>query len=105
MSAHRRRLSFAPDARADLSDILVYTEQQWGKRQRAAYKALIDDALRKLTPYPGIGRSRDDISPGLRSHPVGSHVIYYRASDRELTVNRIVHSRRDITDEMGIMPS
>jgi toxin ParE1/3/4 len=100
MSARRLRLILAPDAQADLSDILTHSEQQWGKRQRSAYKALIDTALRNLTRFPGLGRSRDDISPGLRSHPVGSHVILYRASESELTVNRIVHSRRDISDDM-----
>ncbi|HEY7032074.1 MAG TPA: type II toxin-antitoxin system RelE/ParE family toxin [Thermomicrobiales bacterium] len=103
MSARRRRLVLAPDARRDLSEILVYTEQQWGKQQRIKCQAMIDQALRHLAMYPNLGRGRDEISPGLRSYPVGSHVVYYRVSEHELIVNRIVHGRRDIT-ETGIVP-
>lgn len=45
-----------------------------------------------------MGRARDEISPGLRSFPAGSHVIYYRVSDTELIVTRIVHGSRDVED-------
>jgi toxin ParE1/3/4 len=64
---------------------------------------MIDQALRNLTMYPNLGRGREEISPDLRSYPGRSHVVYYRVSERQLVVNRIVHSRRDIT-EAGIVP-
>src|SRR5215216_7858095 len=99
MSARRLRLVLAPDAKADLAEILLYTQQRWGKQQRAAYKASIDGALREMAEFPGLGRTRDEISSGLRSFPIGSHVIYYRATDEQLIVARIVHSSRDFSDD------
>jgi toxin ParE1/3/4 len=99
MSAHRLQLILAPNARADFSDLLLYTRRQWGQRQRATYKAVIDRALRELTEFPNLGRARDEISPGLRSFPAGRHVIYYRVTGTELIVTRIVHGSRDFDGE------
>jgi toxin ParE1/3/4 len=98
MSARKLQLILAPDARTDFADILLYTRRQWGQRQRAAYKTVIDRALRELTGFPNLGRARDEISPGLRRFSAGSQVIYYRVSDKALIVTRIVHSRRDFED-------
>jgi toxin ParE1/3/4 len=95
MSARKRRLVLSPSARNDLSDLLLYTERRWGKRQRAAYQALIDRALRELARFPDLGRARDEIAAGLRGHPAGNHIILYRVSDEELTVARILHARQD----------
>jgi hypothetical protein len=36
------------------------------------------------------------MSPGLRSHPVGEHILFYRADGELLTVVRILHRRSDV---------
>ena len=72
MAVRKRRLILAPDARIDLGEILLESQQRWGKEQRAAYKSLVDRSLRLLVRFPSVGHARDEISPGLRSHPVGS---------------------------------
>lgn len=95
MSARRIRTVFTSDARQELSDILLYSGQQWGRSQRSAYKRLIQETIRTLSVSPSIGRNRDELSPGLQSHPVGSHVIYYWSTDFTLIVAHILHSRRD----------
>ena len=87
-----------PEAADDLRDLLQYSLQTWGRRQRDTYQALILRALRDLARFPGLGRNRDELGPGLRSHPVGQHVVIYAASDTELVV---VHGRRDLADELG----
>ena len=104
MSARRLRPVLTRDARTDLSDILVYTEQQWGRQQRIAYRALIQNAIRELARFPLLGHTRDELSPGLRSQPVGSHVIYYWVDDEALNVAHILHSRRDIEGEIWAKP-
>jgi toxin ParE1/3/4 len=43
-----------------------------------------------------MGRTRDDLSPGLRSYPVGDHIVFYRVTATELIVRRIVHGRREL---------
>jgi toxin ParE1/3/4 len=102
MSAHKPRVIFAPNARTDYSNLLLHSQRQWGKTQRATYKAQIERVLAELSEFPQLGRARDDISFGLRSHPVGSHLIYYRIEDWGLIVLRIVHHRRDIHDETSL---
>ena len=96
------RLIFAPNARTDLTQLLLQSRRQWGIRQRNAYKLQIDRALGELTEYPFLGRSRDEISLGLRSYPVGSHLIYYQVQDQAVVILRIIHNRRDIRDEVGL---
>ena len=96
MSVHRRELILAPQAQQDLSDILLQTEMDWGIQQRSRYRRVIDRALAELLTFPYLGRSRNEISPGLRSFSAGRHLIYYRVSESELNVNRIVHPRMEL---------
>lgn len=64
-------------AQIQLSDILLYTEREWGEEQRMLYSRRLIDIMGMLADTPDIGRRRDDLSAGLRSYPVDSHVIYY----------------------------
>src|SRR5687768_13375086 len=95
MSAHRRSVSLTLDARIDFSDILLYSEQQWGKRQRNAYRAVLLRGFGVLRDHPLIGVVRDDLGPGLRTHHVGSHILYYTSEDEAVTILRILHERSD----------
>ena len=96
-----RRLRLTPEAADDLRDLLQYSLETWGQRQRDTYRALIHRALRDLARFPDLGRGRDELAPGLRSHPVGQHVVIYAVSDKELVVVRILHGRRDLAVEPG----
>ena len=104
MSARRRRLLLTSDARQELSDILLYSEQQWGKPQRTAYKKLLQESMRTLAQSPFIGRPRDELSAGLRSHPAGSHIIYYWTTDTTLVVAHIFHTRHDTAAKRWVRP-
>lgn len=63
MSARKRRLIVASEARADLCDILRFTVKRWGREQRTVYKAKLDAAMRGLLDYPDRGHPRDHLSP------------------------------------------
>jgi toxin ParE1/3/4 len=91
-----RRLRFTRDADADFEDILQYTAETWGELQMHAYSAVIYGVINDLLTFPGMGKRREDLAPGLLSHPAGQHLIFYRATDDELVVHRIIHGRRDI---------
>ena len=67
----------------------------WGAEQANSYRSVIDLALATLTANPRIGRSRDVITPGLRSYGVAQHIIYYRLSGDAVTVLRILHRKID----------
>lgn len=77
MSARRLNIVLSRHAWDELSDILQYSAEQWGAEQRSAYESLVRDALDTLTRTPHIRRSRPELSLDLRSHPVGSHIVYY----------------------------
>jgi toxin ParE1/3/4 len=84
-----------------LSDIELYTAQQWGNQQRRAYMAKLEKALQDLAELPHLGRSRDELGDGLRSYLVGEHVIYYRVDPGELTVLRVLHRKMDASATLG----
>ena len=82
-----------------------YSLETWGRTQRDRYKARIDRALWDLPRFPNLGRARDELLPGLRSHPVGQHVVFYRVTDDEIIISRIIHGRRDIDAVFGVTRS
>ena len=44
-----------------------------------------------LAAMPGMGRQRERIDPGLRSFPVGNHVIFYRPLENGVEIARVLH--------------
>src|SRR5687768_8691284 len=101
MSARRRRFVLTPEARSDLSDILLYTEQQWGLAQLRSYNAQLKAAFAQVARFPGLGNLRPDFGSGIRGHRVGHHVVIYQPSDTEVLILRILHVRRDFDAEFG----
>ena len=99
MSSRKPRLILAPEARADLRDVLLHTQQHWGRQQRATYRATLYRTFDELRRFPALGRTRSDYGGDVRSVPVGQHVVIYEATDSELRVVRILHARRDIGGE------
>ena len=49
-----------------------------------------------IADSPMIGRTREELAPGLRSFPVGNHVIFYRSVKNGIEVIRVLHGARDI---------
>jgi len=49
-----------------------------------------------LAESPKIGRRREELSPRLRSFPVGRYVIFYRIAERGIEVARILSAYRDL---------
>ncbi|MBA2351664.1 MAG: type II toxin-antitoxin system RelE/ParE family toxin [Burkholderiales bacterium] len=89
------RIFRRPLAGADIAEIWDYVAEDsiaqadaWVDRQEAR--------LRLLSTRPLMGRSRDELSPGLRSMPFGRYVIFYDALPDGIDVVRILHSGRDI---------
>jgi plasmid stabilization system protein ParE len=62
---------FRPKARADIDGVWRYTVRTWGGPQARHYLAAIRDACAELAGRPALGKSRDELWPGLRSFPSG----------------------------------
>jgi toxin ParE1/3/4 len=92
-----RKLSirYSESARKDINDILDFTEQEWGTDQRKQYRAQLREVIHRLAEIPTLDRARDDLAAGLRSFPLGSHLICYSIQPDMLFVRRVFHSRQD----------
>jgi toxin ParE1/3/4 len=57
---------------------------------------LIDATFLNLSRQAGLGRMRDELAPGLRSFPVGRHLIFSLLDSGCLRIVRVLHGARDI---------
>jgi len=89
------KLAFTPRARQDIEDIFDYSAATWGAEQAEAYIRGLQASLERLTRFPRLGRAIDDIRPGMRLMPVGSHVAIYRVSPEAIEIIRVLHKRMD----------
>lgn len=94
MSPRRYRVVITETAHEEFADILAYTEEGWGTEQRDRYRDIFVGTIERLSRTPLAGRGRDDLRVGLRSIPMGRHVIYYSVDDDVIYVRRVLHRRR-----------
>jgi toxin ParE1/3/4 len=83
------------EARADIKEALEYLEA----RSPAAAETLSDAIQQRcdqLGLLPGLGRSRDELQPGLRSIVVQKYTIFYRVTEVAVQIVRVLHGARDI---------
>jgi toxin ParE1/3/4 len=82
-------------AERDLDDIWFYIASD-NIRAADALIESIDQRCRLLLEQPMMGRARSELSPGVRSFPVGRYVLFYVPSATGIEVVRVLHSARDI---------
>ena len=81
-------------AARDLDDIFDYGAGQWGAGQAASFIATLAERFALLADFPEIGSARDDIEPGVRSTPCGSHIVYFSSDASGVVIERVLHNRR-----------
>jgi toxin ParE1/3/4 len=86
-----------PLAEADIEAILPHIAMDNPPAATRWYD-VIQQRCERLGEMPGIGVSRDDIRPGLRTFPVGRYLILYRAIDADAEIVRVVHGARQWQD-------
>ncbi|MFN8701507.1 MAG: type II toxin-antitoxin system RelE/ParE family toxin [Rhodospirillales bacterium] len=95
MPGKSRTCLLSPRAEADLEEIWLYTFKNWSLEQADSYHAAIVDAFDDLANGTKIGRPVD-IRDGYFKHPVGSHLVFYRLTESDLVVVRVLHQRMDV---------
>jgi toxin ParE1/3/4 len=95
-----RPIRLAPAAAEDLRGIQRYTVEQWGHGQWRRYAEDLDALFARLSEHPELGSARGDVRAGLRSIPVGTHVMWYRLGPERLEVVRILHAAMDPTTRL-----
>lgn len=93
----RLRLVISTSAKQDLVEIWTYIAQD-SPRHADDFVDLLYEKCQLIADSPNIGRSRNELSAGLRSLPVARYLIFYRRSGRDLEIVRVVSGYRDIDD-------
>ncbi len=91
----------SPEAISDLQDIYLFTIDEWGEKQAEKYLNEIYAVFDRLTQHHSIGRSRDELEAGLRSIPIGAHVIFFMLWQSDIAIVRVLHGARDVESVFG----
>jgi toxin ParE1/3/4 len=91
-------------AKADLTEIALFTQHRWGEDQRNLYLKQVDAAFWLLAKNPETGKSADEIREGYRKFPVGSHIIFYQpiANNYQIKIIRILHKSMDVNPMFNV---
>lgn len=84
-----------PLAETDLEEIWWYIAQDNPDAADSLLDA-IEECCRALAQFPKMGRSRDELHPGVRSLAVGNYLIFYLLIPDGIEVVRILHGMMDI---------
>jgi toxin ParE1/3/4 len=94
----KRQLRLTEQAQQDLRDIWRGLAEFGSLESADGVLRMIQKKFKILVQFPGSGRIREELEPGLRSFPAHVYVIFYRIGDGQVEVEivRIIHGRRDI---------
>ena len=82
-------------ARADLDEIWLYIAQDDPDAADGFIQTLVS-RFPRLASMPSLGRSREELSAGLRSFPVQKYVIFYRPREDRVEIVRVLSGARDL---------
>jgi toxin ParE1/3/4 len=89
-----KRVRVTRDAEHDLDEIWFFIARD----NLEAANRMVDEITARfpsIGSHPEMGRSRDEIKFGVRSHPVDNYVIYYRETRTHVSVLHVIHGARD----------
>ncbi|HWU13425.1 MAG TPA: type II toxin-antitoxin system RelE/ParE family toxin [Caulobacter sp.] len=90
----------APRARRDLQEAWTYSRDQWGARRADSYVRDLNAAILRIGAHPMAGQACDEIRPGYRKHPAGSHMLFYQIREDAVVVIRVLHQQMDVQDKL-----
>jgi toxin ParE1/3/4 len=85
-----------PLAQTDLDNIWDYIEERTSEEQVADFLRKLNAKMETLARNPYIGRTQDELLPGLRSFPLKNYMIFYYPLENGIEVVRVLRGRRDI---------
>ncbi|KLE34504.1 type II toxin-antitoxin system RelE/ParE family toxin [Aurantiacibacter luteus] len=86
-----RELRLSRRAENDLSDIADYTIAEFGIEQTRTYRDQFKACFASLLDNPNLGRSADELAPGLRRIRQQAHVVFYLPSENAVLIVRVLH--------------
>lgn len=85
-----------PAAEADLSEIWLHGVDRWGVEQAEHYADSLFAVFDLLADYPELARERGEVTPPVRIHPSGSHLVLYRLEGQGIEIIRILHAHQNL---------
>jgi toxin ParE1/3/4 len=95
-----RSIRHSVEARADLKRLRSYLEELGAEAAADRLLHEIADILVKLSEVPEMGPGRPELAAHLRSFTVGKYVLFYTYNARNVRLERVIHSARDITPKL-----
>ncbi|MCF7984120.1 MAG: type II toxin-antitoxin system RelE/ParE family toxin [Thiohalocapsa sp.] len=92
--AKHRTLRITETAEQNLSDIWAFIAQD-NPDAATRFVREIEKRFKPLLADPQIGSRRDHLAEGLRVHFYRDDALYYRHSDIDVILVRVVHGARD----------
>ncbi|MBC8107006.1 MAG: type II toxin-antitoxin system RelE/ParE family toxin [Anaerolineae bacterium] len=89
------RVLITPVASLDLVEFGLYIAED-SPTDSERFLAKLEDAMGRLAEFPGMGQMRSELSPDLRSFPLGNYLIFYLRLNDGITVIRVLHGAGDI---------
>ena len=96
------RLTVTADAERDTGNILSYLVREAGREIAERYASQFRATIERLLRWPESGAPRPHLGEAVRIAVVSPYVLIYEysQSDDTLTLLRILHGRRNITDQL-----
>ncbi len=91
----KRGYRLSPLAETDLENIWLYTFKTWSLEQADSYHAGLIAVFDGLAAGDKIGR-KVDIQDGYFKCLIGSHLIFFRITDHNIDIMRILHQKMDV---------
>tara|TARA_R100001244_G_scaffold9454_3_gene11463 strand:- start:4472 stop:4762 length:291 start_codon:yes stop_codon:yes gene_type:complete len=88
-------LQLSRRAANDLAEIADYTIAEFGIDQARLYRDQLDACFRSLLANPQLGRSAEEVAPGLRRIRQQAHVVFYTAEQDQMLIVRVLHHSMD----------
>jgi toxin ParE1/3/4 len=83
-------------ANQDLEAIADYLGANYGLAKSEKFIDGMTDRFRYIVQFPRIGRSRNEVSPGLRSLHYEQYIIFYRIEVATIEIVRVVSGYQDL---------
>jgi len=87
-------------AELDLENIWEFTFTNWSIKQADKYINQIVDQINKICLNPKVGRPIFKVKPHHRMKKINSHLIIYTIDNHTLKVDRILHEKMDIENQL-----
>jgi len=87
-------------AKLDIEGVWEYTARTWSVGQADKYFQILIKGIETICLHPEVGRSIGEVKKGHRMLESGSHLIIYKEKNDEIYIDRILHERMNIEEQL-----